>query len=79
MASGQVVSNSVRSIRSILSAVLVDESFGVPTSENKKCIAIAQKLITIFGTSDSAMQKKCEEFSSWLVRVFQDIIDKAKK
>ena len=79
MASGQDVSSSVRSIRSILSGVLIDESFEVPTSENKKCIAIAQRLITVFGTSDSAVQKKCKEFSSWLVRVFQDIIDKAKK
>ena len=79
MASGQEVSSSVRSIRSTLSRVLVDESFGVPTRENKKCIAIAQKLITVFGTSDSTVQNKCEEFSSWLVRAFEDIIDKAKK
>ena len=62
-----------------MSGVLVDESFGVPTRENKKCIAIAQKLITVFGTSDSTVQNKCEEFSSWLVRAFEDIIDKAKK
>ena len=52
MPSGQGVSSSVQSIRNTLSGVLVDESFGAPTSENKKCIAIAQKLITVFSTSD---------------------------
>ena len=72
MASGQEVSSSVQNLlRSTLSGVLVDKSFVVATSENKKCIAIAQKLITVFDTNDSSVQNKCEEFSSWLVRAFE--------
>ena len=41
------------------------------------CIEIAQKLIIVFGKSQSS--SKCKAFSSWLVYALEYIIEKAKK
>ena len=59
------------------SGVLVDKRFSIPTSKTKKCVGVAQKLITVFGMSQSS--NKCKAFSSWLVHALEDIIQKVKR
>lgn len=77
MACHQELTSCVRIVRSALAGVLIDESFSIPTSEIKKCLEIAQILITVFSTDQCS--SKCEALSSWLVDTLKEIIKKATK
>lgn len=68
---------SVRTVRTAVAGILVDESFSIPTEEIKKCLSIAQSLMKHFNC-DQARQS-CETFCSWLVDVLEEVIEKSKK
>ena len=62
-------------MRSALASVLTDESFTIPTEEARICLEIACGLVNLYGEPDF----QCVEFSSWLSRTLEDIIEKSTK
>ena len=62
-------------MRSALASVLTDESFTIPTEEARIYLEIACELVNLYGEPDF----QCVEFSSWLSRTLEDIIEKSTK
>ena len=67
---------SVRTVRTAVAGILVDESFSISMEEIKKCLSVAQSLMKHFNC-DQAWQS-CETFCSWLVDVLEEAIEKLK-
>ena len=59
----------------IVSGVLTDEGFTLPTKESKLCLQIATALSETF----RQRSQSCLDHSKWLVEQLNTVIDKAKK
>ena len=62
-------------VESVISGVLTDEGFTLPTEESKLCLQIATSLSEAF----SQRSRSCLDHSKWLVEQLSKLIDKAKK
>ena len=62
-------------VESVISGILADEGFTLPTEESKLCLQIATSLSEAF----CQRSQSCLDHSKWLVEQLSRVVDKAKK